>query len=139
VREERTAKAVVVLTPDRVREALVTSYTLTQPAATDRKPQPRVPSAGGNLAFHKMLKPPRPAYPEKAALAGIQGAVLLFLRVRADGSVEVLSTLASPDPELEQSARQAAAQMKLRPMQLNGQPVEFDLEFSFDFRLKPAP
>lgn len=95
-----------------------------------------MPPVTEGVQFYRMLRPPRPVYPENAAAAGVQGPVAFFTRVKTDGSVEVISVLASPAAELESSARQALAQMRLEPMKVNGKPVEFGLEFTVDFRLK---
>lgn len=99
------------------------------------EPRPYVPPVGGQVQFMEVLRPPRPAYPEKAAQAGSQGQVVFFVRGKADGSSEILSVLASPDAELEASARQAAGQMRFDPMKVNGKAVDWDFEFTVDFRL----
>jgi len=135
VREERTSRLNVVLQPDRVNQSLGVQSQVAPSAAAARPAQPYVPPVGGQVQFMKMLRPPRPVYPEKAAQAGIQGQVALFVRGKTDGSVEVLSVLASPGAELEASARQAVSQMRYDPTKVNGKAVDWDFEFTVDYRL----
>lgn len=66
----------------------------------------------------------------------MSGQVILFTRAKADGSVEVVSVLTSPDTELEAEARQAVRLMRCEPMKVNGKPVDWDLVFTVDFRFK---
>jgi protein TonB len=107
---------------------------VTAPAPGSEKAQPYTPAVGGDIGLPRLLSPPRPRYPEKAAQAGIQGTVVLFARIRLDGKLEVLAVLASPDSELEAEARRAAADMRYDPMRLNGKAVECEIEVSFDFQ-----
>ncbi|HVP11472.1 MAG TPA: TonB family protein [Phycisphaerae bacterium] len=135
VREDRPTRLNFVLQPDRVKEGSGLQSQVQPSAAAARPAQPYVPPLGGQVQFMKMLRPPRPAYPEKAAQAGIAGQVVFFVRGKADGSVEILSVLASPDPELEAAARQAVGQMRCEPTKVNGKAVDWDFEFTVDFRL----
>lgn len=135
-RDERASRLNVVLKPDRMREGSGVAAEARAPVAAEYAATPYQPPAGGGVQFHKMVRPPRPGYPEAAAAAGVQGPVTFFTRVKADGSVEVAAVLASPDAALEAAARQAIGQMRVEPMKVNGKPVEFDMEFTIDFRLK---
>jgi len=135
-REDRVSKLNAILRPDRMREASGVVAAANGPAPADYTAQAYAPPVSEGVLFHRMLRPPRPLYPQNAASAGVQGPVTFFTRVKNDGSVEVVSVLASPAAELEASAREAVAQMRLEPMKVNGKPVEFDLEFTVDFRLK---
>lgn len=135
VRDDRATRLRVVLQPDHMKEGAGLQSQVQPSTAPARAPQPYVPPVGGHVQFMKMLRPPRPAYPERAAQSGIQGQVVFFLRGKTDGSVEILSVLASPDAELEASARQAVAQMRFDPIKVNGKAVDWDCEFTVDFRL----
>jgi TonB family protein len=135
VRDDRATRLNFVLLPDRMKEGSGLQSQVQPAAAAARPAQPCVPPVGGQVQFMKILRPPRPAYPEKAAQAGIQGQVVFFIRGKSDGSVEILSVLASPDAELEASARQAVGQMRFNPIKVNGKAVDWDCEFTVDFRL----
>jgi len=137
VKEGQTARVYAVLTPGRMDDEVVVQGGVAVPAAGSRKAQPYTPEVGGNIDLPRLLNPPRPRYPEKAAQGGIQGMVVLYARIKLDGGLEILAVLASPDSELEAEVRRAAAEMRYDPMKLNGKPVECEIELRFDFQPPP--
>ncbi len=134
VEKGRTARVYAVLVPGRMDDEVVIRGGVAAPAAGSAKAQPYTPQVGGNVDLPRLLGPPRPRYPEKAAEAGIQGTVVLYARIKLDGRLEVIAVLASPDSELEAEVRRAAAEMRYDPMKLNGKPVECEIELRFDFQ-----
>jgi TonB family protein len=66
----------------------------------------------------------------------MSGQVILFRRAKEDGFVEVVSVLVSSDTELAAEARRAVRLMRCEPMKVNAKPVDWDLVFTVDFRLK---
>ncbi len=80
-------------------------------------------------------RPPR--YPEDAARAAQQGAVLVMIHVGPDGlpiNVEVMKT--SGYPSLDRSVREAVMAWHFRPAIKDGQPIPFDIPFRVVFSAK---
>jgi len=78
---------------------------------------------GGNVQQARLVNQPRPAYPELAKDARIQGTVKLQVIVGVDGKVMELSVI-SGHPLLVQAALDAVRQWQYQPTLLNGKPVE---------------
>ena len=130
----QTSKVYMVLKPGLMDDAVEVQSGIKAPGPGSAKAQPYTPLVGGNIDLPQVLSPPRPRYPEKAAQAGVRGTVVLYARINLDGTVEVLTVLASPDSELEAEVRRTAAGMRYTPMKLNGKPVECEIELRFDFQ-----
>lgn len=81
-----------------------------------------------------MVSPP-PEYPALAQSAGLQGRVVLQLRVKADGSVSVEKVLEG-QPALVDAATAAVQKWRAKPEQINGKNVEVVSTFSFEFQLR---
>jgi TonB family protein len=79
------------------------------------------------------LHPP-PEYPPLARKAGIQGRVVLQIRLKADGSMSVDKALEG-EPALVDAATTAVKRWKAKPEQVAGKPVEVVSTMSFDFQL----
>jgi len=79
------------------------------------------------------LHPP-PEYPPLARKAGIQGRVVLQIRLKADGSLSVEKALEG-EPALVDAATAAVKQWKAKPEQVAGKNVEVVSTMSFDFQL----
>ena len=77
---------------------------------------------------------PTPSYPALAQRAGLQGIVKLQVRVRTDGSVEVLKLLQG-EPALADSAMAAVKQWRAKPLWINGKAVEVISTVTFNFKL----
>ena len=133
VKNGETSRVYVILTPGRMSDDVVVRGGATVSVPGSGQGRPYTPQTGGKIDLPRPLSPPRPRYPASAAQAGIQGAVVLYARIKLDGSLDILVVLASPDPELEAEARRAAAEMRYDPMKLNGKPVECEIELLFDF------
>lgn len=103
---------------------------------TERKASPYTPPVAAEIGRPKVLKAPRPVYPKAAADAGIEGSVVLRVRVQPDRKIQVLAVLASPDSELEAEARRAVLQAVVEPINMNGNPVESEAEVVIEFKLK---
>ena len=92
---------------------------------------------GGNVQATRLIRQVKPAYPEVAKAAGIEGAVLLNAVIGKDGnllSVTVANKLA--DPDLAAAALNAVKQWKYQPTLLNGEPVEVMTTVTVNFRLQ---
>ena len=83
------------------------------------------PLAVGAIRVGREVKPPtkitdvRPIYPNEARAAGIQGVVILEVRIEADGRVGQARILRSI-PVLDEAAIEAVRQWQFQPTLLNG-------------------
>ena len=103
-------------------------------AARNQSPQ-RI-RVGGNVQSARLLKQPKPVYPDSAKARGVTGVVLLQTVILKDGSTASPVPFAGSDPELAEAAMQAVKQWKYQPTLLNGQPVETVTTISIQFDLK---
>jgi TonB family protein len=83
----------------------------------------------------RITSAPRPAYPEIARKAGIQGNVRLQVRLTQDGRIEVQKLL-DGDPVLADAAMAAVKQWKGKPVWMDGKPVDVISTVSFEFHLR---
>jgi protein TonB len=69
----------------------------------------------------------KPRYPESARRRGIEGTVLLQMRITAQGRVEAVKVVRSAGyPELDESAIEAVRRWRFEPARRNGAPVAED-------------
>ncbi len=75
----------------------------------------------------RVLSVPPVSIPIQLARRGFgRGRVVFSIRIRTDGSVEVLDVVESTHPELIESARRSASRARFEPPEINGQPVEVE-------------
>jgi TonB family protein len=87
-------------------------------------------------AFQKrIVSAPRPAYPEIARKAGIEGMVRLQVRLTQDGRIEVQKILEG-DTVLADAAIAAVKQWRGKPVRMDGKPVDVISTVSFEFHLR---
>lgn len=91
-------------------------------------------SEGPDDFLKRVTNSPTPSYPALAQRAGLQGKVTLQVRVRTDGSVEVLK-LMQGEPALADSAIAAVKQWRAKPLWINGKAVEVISTVTFNFKL----
>jgi TonB family protein len=84
--------------------------------------------------FKRITAAPRPAYPELAKRAHIQGVVILQVKVKTDGSIEVQKVLQG-EPVLADAAIDAVKRWRANPALINGTRVETISTVTFDFEL----
>ncbi len=79
----------------------------------------------------------QPTYPEKARKAGVQGMVVLKVKVSDIGSVESVQVEegVTEHPELEEAAVAAVKQWRFEPAQKDGRPVAIEVAIPVQFRL----
>jgi TonB family protein len=75
-----------------------------------------------------------PAYPTEAKDQGIQGVVLMNVRIDKQGRVSSAEVV-SGEPSLAAAAVEAVRQWKYRPYLLNGKPVEVETQVQVSFTL----
>lgn len=101
---------------------------------------------GGDLDLARALEPdrdpiprqtPSPRYPTEAHRRGLEGFVLLRMRVDESGRVaDAVVVDADPRGVFEQSAKRAALAYRFSPARSGGRPVPSTLERRFRFRLR---
>ncbi len=97
---------------------------------------PRRIRVGGNVQATKLVAMPKPAYPESARQAGVEGTVLMQAVISTGGSLLGLSALNTMvDPELAKAAMEAVSGWRYEPTLLNGVPVEVITTITVNFRL----
>jgi TonB family protein len=84
--------------------------------------------------FKRLIASPRPAYPDLAKRARIQGVVRLQVKVKTDGSLEVQKILQG-EPVLADAAVEAVKRWRANPASINGTRVETISTVTFDFEL----
>lgn len=72
----------------------------------------------------EILFKPRPAYTDEARTKRVEGEVVLRVAFSASGDVRVLQVERGLGYGLDQSAEEAARQIRFRPAQADGQPVD---------------
>ena len=77
---------------------------------------------------------PLPQYPQLARRAGVQGIVVLDVRVKTDGSVTV-DKVVSGEPSLAEAASNAVRKWRANPEQMNGKSVDVVSTLTFDFQI----
>jgi TonB family protein len=83
----------------------------------------------------RIVSAPRPAYPEIARKAGIEGTVRLQVRLTQDGRIEVQKLLEG-DTVLADAAIAAVKQWRGKPVWMKGKPINVISTVSFEFRLR---
>jgi protein TonB len=77
----------------------------------------------------------RPAYPQMAKIARVQGPVVLAAIVGKEGTIQNLHVLSTASPLLNQAAIEAVKQWRYKPYILNDTPVEVDTQITVNFTL----
>src|SRR5438128_1570946 len=83
----------------------------------------------------RIISAPRPAYPEIARKAGIEGTVRLQVRLTQDGRIEVQKILEG-DTVLADAAIGAVKQWRGKPVMMDGRLVDVISTVSFEFHLR---
>ena len=83
----------------------------------------------------RIVSAPRPAYPEIARKAGIEGTVRLQVRLTQEGRIEV-QKIVEGDTVLADAAIAAVKQWRGKPVWMNGKPINVISTLSFEFHLR---
>ena len=103
------------------------------PSVRKNTQTPRIP-VGGILQAAKLVRQPKPVYPELARRVRIQGVVRLHALISKEGTIEELKVV-SGHPLLVASALEAVKQWAYQPTLLNGEPVEVETDIDVNFTL----
>jgi len=109
--------------------------TAADPADVKPYAGPATPSARLS-AQPRLLGRPEVPYPQTARTAGVEGKVVLLLRIAADGHVAGAQTLSEPGAGLGEAARQAALTFRFSPALVEGDAVETEIRFTYTFVLE---
>ena len=100
-----------------------------QKAAPEAPPAPRIDTPV------EILFKPTPAYTDDARALKLEGEVLLEVEFSAAGQVRVLRVVRGLGHGLDETAARAAEQIKFKPAQGNGRPIDFRTTVHIVFRL----
>ena len=89
---------------------------------------------GGIVQSAKLIRQPKPVYPQPARQVRIQGVVRLHALISRDGTIEGLKVV-SGHPLLVPSALEAVKQWVYQPTLLDGEPVEVETDIDVNFTL----
>lgn len=84
----------------------------------------------------KPLVLPKIDYPPDARKSGVEGQVVLVLRIDSHGAVIAVRVLDSPSPSLAEAASEGARRFRFAPALVEGEPVETEIRFTYTFLLE---
>ena len=87
-----------------------------------------------DVAEASLLHRVEPDYPQEARQQGIQGAVVLSVRIAQNGSVQSATPVSGP-PLLAQAATDAVKQWRFKPHLVGGHRAEMETKITLSFRL----
>jgi len=82
----------------------------------------------------KLVRMVRPQYPPEAKQAGIQGTVLLHVKVATDGTVKEI-VVKEGEPKLVEATVEAVRQWEYEPVQVDGKNIEASTDVTVNFKL----
>jgi periplasmic protein TonB len=96
---------------------------------------PTISSASPELAMPVPIRKVDPKYPPDLIEQNVQGEVVLYAIVRADGSVDSIQVARTLDPQLDANAKSAFAQWKFQPGSKSGTPVDLEVIAHIPFKI----
>jgi protein TonB len=93
-------------------------------------------SASAELAMPVPIRKVDPKYPPDLIDQNVQGEVVLYGVVRADGSVDSIQVARGLDPQLDADAKSAFAQWKFQPGSKSGTAVDLEVIAHIPFKIK---
>ena len=88
-----------------------------------------------NLSAPEAIKKVDPAYPQELVQDKIEGTVVLYAVIHADGSVGEVRVLEGFDERLNENARKALSQWRFRPGTKDGTPVDVEAVVRVPFKV----
>jgi len=92
----------------------------------------------GELSAPVAMRKVDPAYPSDLMRDRVEGTVVLYAVIHADGSVSDVRVLHGVDSRLDSSARMALAKWQFRPGTKNGTAVDIEAVVQIPFLARPA-
>jgi protein TonB len=93
-------------------------------------------SASAELAMPVPIRKVDPKYPPDLIEQNVQGEVVLYGVVRADGSVDSIQVARSLDPQLDANAKSAFAQWKFQAGSKSGTSVDLEVIAHIPFKIR---
>jgi TonB family protein len=93
------------------------------------------PHGGSDLSAPEAVTKVDPAYPQDLMHDRVEGTVILYAIIHADGSVGEVKVLEGFDDRLNENARKALEQWRFRPGTKDGTPVEIEAVVRVPFRV----
>jgi len=90
---------------------------------------------GSDLSAPEAITKVDPAYPQDLMHDRVEGVVVLYAVIHADGSVGDVRVLEGFDERLNENARKALAQWRFRPGTKDGQPVDVEAVVRVPFKV----
>ncbi|HYL63703.1 MAG TPA: TonB family protein [Candidatus Methylomirabilis sp.] len=94
------------------------------------------PSASADLSMPVPMRKVDPKYPPDLIEQNVQGEVILYGIIRADGTVDSIQVAHSLDPQLDANAKSAFAQWKFAPAAKAGTPVDIEVIAHIPFKIR---
>lgn len=94
------------------------------------------PSASADLSMPVPMRKVDPKYPPDLIEQNVQGEVVLYGIIRADGSVDSIQVVRSVDPQLDANAKSAFVQWKFTPAAKAGTPVDVEVIAHIPFKIR---
>ena len=96
--------------------------------------QPASSTAAAELSGPTALRKVDPKYPPELRDKRVEGEVVLYAVIRANGTVDSIQLLQGIDPTLDANAMQAFVQWKFKPAERQGVPVDIETVVRIPFR-----
>ncbi len=136
LREQGHEVLYAVLSLGRMSDRMRINARLAPTARRNLLPTQKEIRAGGKVEPSKILQFQMPEYPPGPDARGVEGDVVLYATIQADGSVASPIVISTPDPEFDAGSIAAVKNWRYKPMKLNGQPVDSQVVITLQFRLQ---
>lgn len=93
-------------------------------------------AASADLTGLALVRKVDPKYPPELIEQNVQGEVILYAVIRADGTVDGIQVVRGIDPQLDANARSALSQWKFRPAMKNGVAVDLEAVVHIPFKIR---
>ncbi len=104
-------------------------------AVTAEAPKPKQAEAVAAVQPVEILAKPKPQYTEEARKLGLEGEVLVQVVFPAAGPVQVVRVIKGLGHGLDEAAIHAAEQIRFKPAQQDGKPVDFPATVHIVFQI----
>jgi TonB family protein len=93
-------------------------------------------TSSSELTGLTLIRKVDPKYPPELIEQNVQGEVILYAVIRADGSVDSIQLVRGIDPQLDANAKSALSQWKFRPALKAGVPVDLEAIVYIPFKIR---
>src|ERR1700738_982115 len=121
--------------PSGGKRGTVTSGGFADATVADNTPKKKAGSSDSPTTMVDILDKPHPQYTAEGRSLRLEGDVVLDLVFQADGTVQVNRVISGLGHGLDEAAARAAQQIKFKPANGDGQPVDFPARVRIEFRL----